>query len=160
MEIWKKITNFENYEVSNYGNVRNKKTNKYLKKENTKGYLRISLSKNGKVKRFQIHRLVALNFIENLQNKKCVNHIDGNKFNNCVSNLEWCTHSENELHSYKFLGKINSQRKLIYENILDIKRNCIKGINKQKKGNVSLFMQKYNVDRKTILNVLNNKYYV
>ena len=165
MEVWKKIEGFENYEVSNLGNVR---SNHYFKtrmlnQETVKGYLRVSLCKNNKVKRFLVHRLVAIYFIENKENKPCVNHIDGNKKNNIVSNLEWCTHSENERHSYDVLKKVNNNRKLSKNDVIDIRQNCIKANTKNVvlfPGNVKAFMLKYNVDRHTILNVLNNKYYV
>lgn len=161
MEVWKKIEGFENYEVSNYGNVKSNNYSKvrFLKQENVKGYLRVSLSKENKVYRFQIHRLVASHFIFNNKNKPCVNHIDGRKFNNNVCNLEWCTYSENERHSYDILGKVNPIRKLKQSEVLDIRKNCIKGINHKNKGNVLDFMVKYKVDKKTILNVLNKKYY-
>lgn len=160
MEVYKKIEGFENYEVSNFGNVRNKLTSRILKKENVKGYLRVSLCEKNKVKRFLIHRLVSINFLENKDNKPCVNHIDGNKLNNHFSNLEWCTYSENENHSYSILCKVNPIRKLKDNEIKDIRLNCIKGKNQNNKGNVIVFINKYNVDRKTILNVLNKKYYV
>ena len=170
MEIWKKIEGYENYYISNYGNVKSLKKNKIklLKQENNKGnnkgfYKRVSLCKNNVVIRFQVHRLVAIYFIENKENKKCVNHIDGNPSNNNVNNLEWVTHSENERHSYNVLGKINNNRKLDESAILDIKNNCIKSDRKNVilfPGNVKLFMIKYGVDRKTILNVLNKKTYV
>jgi hypothetical protein len=170
MEVWKKIKGFEDYYVSNYGNVKSLKNNKIrlLKQENNRGndkgfYKRVSLCKNNVVTRFQIHRLVAIYFIQNKDNKKCVNHIDGNPSNNHYKNLEWSTHSENEIHSYNVLGKINSQRKLNELQVKDIIENCIKADRKNIylfPGNVYSFMLKYNVDRKTILNVLNKKYYV
>jgi hypothetical protein len=162
MEIWKTIEGFENYEISNLGNVKNNLYGKIrlLKQEKAKGYLRVTFSKNNIQKRFSVHRLVAKYFIENSTNKLCVNHIDGNKQNNIFLNLEWSTHSENEKHSYNILGKINPIRKLLQSEIIDIKINCIKGINQKNKGNVIDFMLKYNVSRKTILNVLNQKYYV
>lgn len=66
------------------------------------GYVRISLqTKSGKWKMFSVHRLVATKYIPNPQNKPIVNHIDGNKLNNNVNNLEWCTDSENKIHAYK-----------------------------------------------------------
>jgi hypothetical protein len=152
-----------NYRLYIDGEVWSVKSGKFLKQEISKGYKRVTLSINGKTKRFQTHRLVAMYFIENPLNKPCVNHIDGNKNNNNFENLEWCTYSENEKHSYISLGKINSIRKLSELDIIDIKKNCIKANIKNVilfPGNVKTFMLKYNVSRKTILNVLNNKYYV
>lgn len=173
MEVWKTVKDFENYEVSNYGNVRRKNceviysngivTNykeKILTQElNRKMYKRVTFSQNNIQKRYQVHRLVAIYFIANPSNKPCVNHIDGNGSNNHVSNLEWCSYSENERHSYDVLGKINPQRKLTDINVLDIRLNCKKGVNHNNRGNVLDFMVKYNVDKTTILNALNKKYY-
>lgn len=170
MEIWKQIKGFEDYYISNYGNVKSLKNNKiiFLKQKNNRGnnkgfYKRVSLCKNNTVTRFQVHRLVAIYFIQNKENKECVNHIDGNPSNNNYKNLEWCTYSENEKHSYNILGKINSNRKLNDIQVKDIIENCVKANRKNIilfPGNVFSFMLKYNVDRKTILNVLNKKYYV
>lgn len=173
-EIWKDIKGFEGYyQISSYGRVKRlpKKVlqsngsfatyrERILKQENLKGYLRVTLSLDNKQKRFYTHRLVAQHFIQNSNSKKYVNHIDGNKENNKISNLEWCTASENERHSYDVLGKINNNRKLKEADVLDILNNCEKGINKTKRGNVIHFMNKYNVCRSTIINVLNKKYYV
>lgn len=158
MEIWKTITNFENYEVSNYGQVRSKQysKNRILKPENSKGYLRVTFSKNNVQTRFLVHRLVACNFIENLDQKKCVNHIDGNKLNNNLSNLEWVTYSENEIHSYNYLGKINPIRKLKDKDVIYIKNNSIKG----KNSNIKDIAKLFKVNISTIYNVLNNRYYV
>lgn len=163
MEFWKDVEGYQGvYKVSNLGRVKSLKYNKerFLKQEKSKGYKRVSLSKNNEVQRYLVHRLVANYFIINAHDKKCVNHINGDKLNNYANNLEWCTHSENERHSYDVLGKINQNRKLTKQAIKDIKENCIKGVNHLKKGNVSEFMIKYNVDRTTILNVYNKKYYV
>jgi hypothetical protein len=66
----------------------------------TTEYKRVTLSKNGITKRFLVHRLVAETYIPNSENKPFVNHIDNNGSNNCVENLEWCTHSENMKHAH------------------------------------------------------------
>lgn len=101
-EIWMPIPNWEElYEVSNMGNVRNKKTKKLRVLDmNNCGYYRITLY-NKERERMFIHRLVATVFIETDDYNKQVNHIDGDKSNNCVSNLEWVTQSENEMHAIK-----------------------------------------------------------
>lgn len=92
------------YKVDNSGFVYGKDGRK-LKSHSgkTSKYLAVSLSHNGAVKKFMIHRLVAIAFIENQEGKSQVNHIDGNKFNNSASNLEWVTPSENMIHSYHVL---------------------------------------------------------
>lgn len=94
------ITNWENYAVSNTGKVKNVKTGNELKQvENKQGYMTVGLCQNGKKACFRVHRLVALMFIENPENKPEVNHIDGNKHNNNVDNLEWNTRKENDSHA-------------------------------------------------------------
>lgn len=98
---WKLIEGFDGiYSVSNYGEVRNNRTGKLMKpSKNEKGYLHINLTKNGKRKAMRINRLVAQVFIPNPENKPQVNHIDFNRENNCVNNLEWVTAQENTQYS-------------------------------------------------------------
>lgn len=105
-ETWKTIKNFPNYKISNYGNIINIRNNK-LKKQTLHytGYLIVNLYNNTKSQTFRVHRLVAAAFILNPHNKRVVNHIDGNKTNNVVTNLEWNTDSENEYHSYRVLNR-------------------------------------------------------
>jgi hypothetical protein len=98
MEDWKTIADFPNYDVSSLGNIRNNKTGKPLKICTKSGYYNISLVDNNNTKTFKVHRLVALAFIENPEHKLEVNHKDKNKLNNCVSNLEWMTRRENNIH--------------------------------------------------------------
>lgn len=109
-EIFKTCVEDSRYEVSNLGVVRNKKTLKIIKQfDNCRGYLTVAFwvkdnLKKKKKKKFYVHRLVASAFIDNPANKPEVNHIDGNKYNNSVTNLEWVTVSENRLHNFRVLG--------------------------------------------------------
>ena len=100
-EIWKTIEDFPNYEVSNLGNVRNKKRGILLKQ--TMGregrYLSVYLCNNGKENTQRVHRLVAEAFLGKHPGM-VVNHIDGDKLNNHYTNLEWCNISENTQHAY------------------------------------------------------------
>ena len=98
------------YAISNKGNVKNINTDTIISKQISKqGYEQVGLFPNKIKKTFRIHRLVAYYFIENEFNKPYVNHIDGNKQNNNVENLEWCTAKENDTHArengLKFAGK-------------------------------------------------------
>lgn len=94
MEIYKDIEGYEGYKISNYGNVKSLKfgKEKILKQtKNKQGYLRVDLYKEGKLKHYKVHRLVAQAFIPNPNNYPMVNHRDEDKTNNIVENLEWCT---------------------------------------------------------------------
>lgn len=99
VETFVKIEGFENYEVSNLGKVRNIKSGRILKPYlNQSGYLRHHLYGHDKQKELFLHRIIAIAFIDNPEEKPCVNHIDENKLNNDLSNLEWCTVRENIIH--------------------------------------------------------------
>ena len=99
-EIWKDIKGYEGiYQVSNFGRIKSSYTKRILKGgKNKAGYLLVGLYKQGVLSRKSIHRLVAEAFIPNPDNKPEVNHIDENKTNNMVSNLEWMTAKENINH--------------------------------------------------------------
>ena len=105
-EIWKDLSRCNKYECSNLGRIRDKKTKNILKGSvDNHGYVRYDLCSEGK--RFVIsgHRAVAETFIPLIRDKKYVNHIDGDKTNNIITNLEWCTAKENTIHSINILGK-------------------------------------------------------
>ena len=164
MEIWKNIENYENkYQISNFGNVkslnyRGTKKEKLLKLVPNKiGYINVQLSKNGIVKPFYVHRLVAIAFIENPKNKPYINHLDCNINNNNVENLEWCTHSENEKHSFDKLGKITNgiiRRKIPLNKIVYIKELYKKGFSQRS------IAKQFNVSPTTIGLIINQKTYI
>lgn len=98
-EIWKELDDLPSYEISNMGRLRNKNTLRILKTRISKlGYEHITITYGGEKYFRAIHRLVAKAFLINPDNKPEVNHIDENKLNNSVSNLEWMTKSENINH--------------------------------------------------------------
>ena len=126
-EIFMPIKDYEDtYAVSNLGRVKNIKTGKILKQSKDRyGYMKIGLSEDGKRKTHQVHRLVLETFKANSRNCSDVNHIDENKENNALNNLEWCTHKENINHgthnarsaatkkangTYDKIAKINSEK--------------------------------------------------
>lgn len=144
-EIWKDIEKCKGYQISNKSRVKvlskqvragikNQtyvtRKEKILKPYISRGYYQVSLCIDGKYRHFQVHRLVAEAFIPNPENKPQVNHIDGNKLNNDISNLEWVTRSENQLHAYKtglqkpLKGEENILSKTILQ--LDLEGNYIK----------------------------------
>lgn len=157
-EIWKPVVGYEeNYEISNFGRLKNiYKIKRILKTSNCRGYKRAKLYKNKIGKLIMVHRLVAEAFIQNTYNKPCVNHIDSNRSNNHVSNLEWCTYSENIIHCVKsgrqnhpkVCGEKHSQAKLTEKQVKEILSTKIESVND--KINI---MKKYSIS-KSHLNLL------
>jgi hypothetical protein len=115
MEEWKRIKDFEDYYlISNYGRVKSLYVNKLITPcDNGKGYLRVSLRKNGRQYTKYIHVLVAQAFIDNPNNLVEVNHLDENKHNNHMSNLEWCTHKYNCNYGTRNVRTVESKARAI-----------------------------------------------
>lgn len=162
MEIWRDIPNTNGqYKVSNTGKVMTVRTGRILTPViDARGYERVCLFKSERDRRYKVHRLVALAFVPNPDGKKQVNHIDGNKRNNCVSNLEWVTNEENMHHSranglhdghQRFCDSkkkriiatfIESGEEFVFESILSAKKTIgtshiqevLKGIRSEAKG--------------------------
>jgi hypothetical protein len=110
-EIWKVIDKHPSYSISNLGRIklyRNFNGSYILKQTIRNNYLYVIITKKTIRNNYRIHRLVASLFIRNLNNFPCVNHKDGNKKNNKISNLEWCTYSQNMLHAYKIGLKLST----------------------------------------------------
>lgn len=94
------IEGYENYLIYDDGRVYSKNVNRFLKQcKDGRGYYSINLCKNGKFKMFNIHRLVGLHYLESIEGKNVIDHIDRNKTNNHVNNLRWCNHSENMINT-------------------------------------------------------------
>lgn len=130
-EIWLPIKNYENlYDVSNLGRVYSHRTKKILKPSEDKvGYKRTTLQKTHRkdVKRFYIHQLVAIAFLENQENKKYINHKDENKSNNNVDNLEWVTHKENCNFGTrnKKISVMNKNNKFLSKKVICLNNNIV-----------------------------------
>ena len=105
-EVWKDIN--EHYQVSSFSRVRSNRSGSWViltAYKTNKGYLAVTLSINGKKKPYLLHRLVAEAFIPNPENKPQVNHINGIRTDDAISNLEWVTNIENQIHSWKYLNR-------------------------------------------------------
>lgn len=124
-ENWITIKQNNNYEISNFGNVRNKKTKRILKPSiSNRGYYLVALSNKGKLHTYTIHKLVMEHFNRCAFDYEVINHIDHNKFNNKISNLEYVTQQEN----VKLAFKNNKCESIIKQ----AKNNIIKAFNSKK----------------------------
>ena len=157
MEIWKDIQGYEGrYQISNYGRVkcfyRNKNGDELKVKTSRTGYKVAKLTKNGKRKWMSVHRLVAMAFIPPYSGEQ-VNHIDADKTNNHVENLEWCTAKENTLHAIKLGLFDDSSQKLAEANMA--RRKAVEATNIDT-GEIIKFIsmreaaRMLNIDRKDI----------
>lgn len=189
-EIWKDIKGYEGlYQVSNFGEVKSLERpyiNQYgkygLKKEKIlnkkivcfdknkkeiQGYYAVNLSNKDRGKWKRLHIIVATAFLKNPENKKEINHKNGNKLDNRVENLEWVTHKENCLHAWKTglhkneeerIRKIKEKNKILKkitkDMILDIFKNCVFG---DKQKNAHYFAGKYGIALQTVCNIKNLK---
>lgn len=171
-EIWRDIEGYEGlYQVSNLGSVRSldridsigrHRKAKILKPSFSRGYPYVNLCKKSKMQFYRIHRLVAIAFLPNPENKEEVNHIDGNTRNNCVDNLEWVTHSENIHHASKTnlfnmpKGESHWRALLTNEEIKSIRKEYIYC---SREHNTRSLAKKYGVSHRTIVFIVNNKTY-
>ncbi len=116
MNEWYDIPGYEGiYQITPNGEVRNVETNLQLYGNiNSHGYKVISLTKYGKRKSCKLHRLLAITFIPNPHDYECINHIDGDKLNNDLTNLEWCTKGYNNRHAREVL-KVDMSSKAVYQ---------------------------------------------
>ena len=136
--MFKPIPLHPRYEISQSGIIRNSE-NKAIKSQyvGSTGYYMVSFSYAGKTKTFRVHQLIAKTFIDNPCNYTDINHIDGNKLNNAIGNLEWCNHSQNMKHAFATglvnnTGEKNGQSKLSESNVIEIKKML-------KNGNISQY---------------------
>ena len=151
------IADFDNYVIYSDGRVLNRIRGSFLRTFKRKdGYISIQLSNNGERKTYKLHRLVAENLIPRIKGKYCVNHINGNKSDNRVENLEWCTNSENQKHAFKIglltnRGSNHPRSKLTETNVLDIRQELKKGKSYKE------LAEKHGVHCDTIGNIKNRK---
>lgn len=169
IEQWKCIKGYDNYEISNYGIIRNINSGKILSQSMRNNYQRVGLFCSPKQKSFDVHRLVAEHFLpypsselllaasKTKLKKVIVNHIDGDKTNNRVDNLEWTTYSGNVKHSYVVgrdtsNGEQHYNAKLTEEDVLQI-RSLYNGA----RGIYTELSQQFNVSDTTIKSIIDRK---
>ena len=122
------INGFDHYAISNFGRIKNVRKNRILTPVlSQSGYLTYVFCQDGRKKGFRIHRLVALYFLDNPENKPYVNHKDGDKTNNNVNNLEWCTAQENQIHA-RSTGLINQEKPVVAVNLESGEKNTFKSV--------------------------------
>ena len=158
----KDVVGFEEYfSVTEKGEVFSKRSNKFLKQVELKsGYLSLATKINGVNKTFRVHREIAKAFLNNPENKPHVNHKDGNKLNNEVDNLEWCTQSENMKHAVDTGLLINGKgedchvSKLTDKDVTYIRQNYAP---RNKRFGSRALANRFNVAHSTISDIINYK---
>ena len=152
------IKDYENlYSINTNGQIYSHRRGIYLKPGiNGSGYKIVTLCDKNKRKNKSIHRLLAQHFLENPNSLPEVNHIDGNKLNNNLNNLEWCSCSYNMKHSYKNkistnMGETHKLSKLTENNVLEIRK-----LYKNGQINQGELSKKYKVSRRVIYDVIKN----
>lgn len=117
---WRDIPGYEGlYQVTRDGKVRNSRNgNRLYGNVNSHGYIVVSLSRDGKKKDCKLHRVLAMAFIPNPNDFDCINHKDGDKLNNSLANLEWCTKGYNNRHAREVLG-VSSVAKPVCQTTID-----------------------------------------
>lgn len=158
---------FPGYLISSYGHVFSKKRGKFLKSHLCKsGYLRINLMVQNKRKLFRIHQLVAMAHIPNIRNDIYINHKDGNKLNNSITNLEWCTASENQKHAWRtglrmitpnLINANKKHRKLTFKDAQNIRNRYIP---RCPVNGIRALAREYGVSKIPIQKILNNQTYI
>lgn len=158
MAKYKIIKGYENYRIYDSGLVYSEKSKIYLKKHIRKdGYEAVGLYNNGIGKKHLVHRLVAINFLEDQYFKGAiVNHKDGNKTNNTVSNLEWCTYKYNAIHAFNNglcnVGENHHCSKLSNADVIKIK-----DLYKNTNYNQNDLSEMFSVGQDQISRIINNK---
>lgn len=166
--IYRNCDYSEFYEISNTGKLRNSRNKKEVTlHKNKRGYLMYcgTLGQRRKNICFRIHKCVAEVFVLNPENKPFVNHIDGDKQNNFVENLEWCTNQENIIHAWetglmkveKMFGNPNKKLKLTPQDVAYIRENYIP---RDKKFGSRALGRMFGLDHVNILAIINGKSYV
>lgn len=149
-EIWKDIPGYEGlYQASSLGRIKSLARNTHYTRKSTNvvrpktekivrlgdggnnGYLKVSLCKKADINQIRVHRVIAITFLPNPENKPQINHLDGDKKNNHLSNLEWCTMAENMRHAFKNglvgsnAGAVNGMARIILDQKTGIFYECI-----------------------------------
>lgn len=162
IEIWEPVNNYEKqYEVSNFGRIRslprNTTSGKIINPIKTESGLWVSLRNSGNDTKQLIHRLVAKSFIENPENKPQINHIDGNRWNNFVGNLEWVTNSENVKHSHDYLNRVYTAYGENHKNSKTVSQYTKSGIYLNTFGSVNEASRQLNISFENIASCARGK---